>query len=221
MNKLQALLIDHDGTLVDSEPAQHQIWQRILRDFGIEFSFDEFIPRIGIPGEMTAAYLVDKYALGISPSELAVVKEKETQAYLEQQAFPLMPGILAILQWAKSADVNLRVAIVSGAERASVLRTIKQHALDEFVDLVVAGGDTERSKPHPEPYLKAINQLKVAVQNCCAIEDSCGGIQSAKGAGLRCLAIQHVFTDVQTLKRADRLFSSHQEILAALKRNMT
>ncbi|WP_440905227.1 HAD family hydrolase [Catenovulum sp. SX2] len=214
-NKLCALLIDHDGTLVNSEPAQFEIWQNILAEYQIDYTFEDFIPRIGIPGNITAEYLVELYKLPIAADKLAIVKEQQTDLYLQNKAFPLMQGILEIIHWAKAQ--GLKLAVVSGAERASVLRSLQHHNLSELIDCVVAGGDTEKNKPDPMPYLTALQRLNLTAEQAVALEDSAGGIQSAVGAGLCCLAIKHTFTSVTKLQQATEIFESHADILARLK----
>lgn len=212
---IKALLLDHDGTLVNSEPCQFQIWQGILQSYGVDYQFSDFIPRIGIPGEITSAYLVKKYRLPISPAALAKVKEEQTDIFLQTNAFPLMPGIQTIINWAKENKIKL--AVVSGAERASVVRSLQHHNLLNQLEVVVAGGDVEVSKPAPDCYLKALSELGINAEQAVAIEDSASGIQSAKAANLKCFAIQHDFTPAEKLSKADKYFSSHHLILDALK----
>ncbi|WAJ70854.1 HAD family hydrolase [Catenovulum adriaticum] len=211
---LTALLIDHDGTLVNSEPCQHQIWQAILAEYGVDFSFEAFIPRIGIPGDVTAEYLIKQYKLPVSATELALVKEQRTNDFLLNQPFPLMPGMVELLNWA--VKQKLKIAIVSGAERSSVLRSLALHEIDDVVDLVVAGNDVKNSKPAPDAYLSAVEQLKLNPEQAIAIEDSESGIQSAKSAGLTCWAIKHDFTQVEKLKQANQVFEHHLHILRQL-----
>lgn len=211
---LNALLIDHDGTLVNSEPCQHQIWQQILAEYGVEYPFEAFIPRIGIPGEVTAEYLIKHYNLPVEPSELALIKEQSTTDFLLNNAFPLMPGMAELLNWAVAQ--NFKIAVVSGAERSSVVRSLTLHEIDHVVDLVVAGGDVKNSKPAPDAYLSALQQLNITPEQTLAIEDSASGIQSAKAAGLTCLAIKHDFTPVEKLKQADQVFEHHLHILRHL-----
>lgn len=214
-SKLCAVLIDHDGTLVNSEPAQFEIWQNILAEYQIDYTFEDFIPRIGIPGNVTAEYLVELYNLPITANKLALVKEQQTDLYLKNKAFPLMPGILDIIHWAKEQGIKL--AVVSGAERSSVLRSLQHHNLSELIDCVIAGGDTEKNKPDPLPYLTALQRLGLIAEQAVALEDSAGGIQSAVGAGLCCLAIKHTFTSVDKLQQSSEIFESHADILARLK----
>lgn len=211
---LTALLIDHDGTLVNSEPCQHQIWQGILAEYGVDYPFDAFIPRIGIPGDVTAEYLIKHYNLPVSATELALVKEQCTTDFLLNQPFPLMPGMIELLNWAVAN--HLKIAIVSGAERSSVLRSLALHEIEHVIDLVVAGDDVKNSKPAPDAYLSALEQLKLNPAQTIAIEDSESGIQSAKSAGLACWAIKHDFTQTEKLKQADQVFEHHLHILRQL-----
>ncbi|EWH12157.1 HAD-superfamily hydrolase [Catenovulum agarivorans DS-2] len=215
LDKIEALLLDHDGTLVNSEPAQFEIWQEILAEYQVEYTFEDFIPRIGIPGNLTAEHLVERYQLPVAAAELAQIKEQQTDSYLQQKAFPLMPGISDIIDWAKVQQIKL--AVVSGAERPSVMRSLQHHSLLSKVDCIVAGGDTSKNKPDPMPYLAALEHLQVSARCAVALEDSAGGIESATGANVTCVAIQHSFTPIAKLTKANKIFASHSDILAWLK----
>lgn len=215
VNTLKALLIDHDGTLVNSEPCQHLIWQSILKKFDVNFTFDDFIPRIGIPGEITAGFLVKRYNLPITAESLAEIKRHETTLFLQRDKFPLMKGMVDIINWAKAN--KLKLAIVSGAEKESVLNSLQQHKLISQIDLVVAGGDVINNKPAPDCYLKALELLGLPAESAIALEDSSSGIEAAKSAQLTCFAIQHSFTPTTKLLGAHQIFDSHEAILKTLK----
>jgi beta-phosphoglucomutase len=97
-----------------------------------------------------------------------------------------------------AATAKCPLAVASGARREEIIHILRQGNLEECFNVVVAAEDVEFGKPHPEPFLRAHEKMKerdasLNVSDCVAIEDSIGGIQSAREAGMRCLAIAHSY----------------------------
>ena len=109
-------------------------------------------------------------------------------------------------------SVQLKVAIVSGSERDSVLNTVQRNGLASILDAVVTANDVAVNKPAPDGYLHALNRLGVVADEAIAIEDSASGIASAKAAGLTCLAIHHDYISFSSLASADRVFNTHAQV---------
>ena len=185
---IKAIFFDHDGTLVDSEPIHFQLWRDVLAARGIALS--EALYRdcyAGIPTIDNAVDLVARFAIDEAPASLAEAKNVATRRFLEQRAFPLMPGVRAALTQFQRA--GMRQAIVTGAGSDGVQTTLRQHALGEFFETFVSGDDVVNSKPAPDCYLLAVRRLGLSPCECVAIEDTEHGVNSAAAAGVRCLAV--------------------------------
>lgn len=212
---IKAILFDHDGTLVDSEPSHCEIWNRVLAPYGIVLSFDEFARDcIGVPVNETAKLLIERYQLPFQATELAAIKDAASDQFQIDEGFPALAGAMELLHemWSK----GLKIAIVSGAGRNSVMNTVARFGLAEKLDAVVTAQDVLHNKPAPDGYLQALTKLGVEAQDAVAIEDSASGIASAKAAGLQCLAIHHDFIPRQALSAADQIHQDHSAIRAAL-----
>jgi HAD superfamily hydrolase (TIGR01509 family) len=104
----------------------------------------------------------------------------------------LFPGAAAFI---RAAAAEVPVAIASGALRHEIVQIVEAAGLDELFAAIIAAGDTPESKPSPAPYLLACEQLQQATgrmldrRRCVAIEDSYWGLESARGAGLRCVGV--------------------------------
>lgn len=188
LNQLKAVLFDHDGTLVDSETVHGQMWQTILEQYAIEFNHKDYQQRYqGQPSRLNAEQLCKDYPLPVEPHKLLRQKEQATKRYLSQQAFPLMPGALLALQ--KLNRAGIQVAIVTGADRQAVNKTLVDHQLNQLISCVVSNEDVQYSKPAPDVYQHALDLLGFTPSQSVAIEDSQTGCQSAKAAKLHCIAI--------------------------------
>ncbi|MGE0800991.1 MAG: HAD family hydrolase [Lautropia sp.] len=202
---LAAVLIDHDGTLVDSEPVHYEHWLRVLAGSGFELT--EAIYRTefaGVPTEGNAELLVTRYG-GAGPAAALVARKLEvTGDYLRGQAFPLVEGGAGVL-----ADLQARglaFGVVTGAGPEAIAATIRYYGLAERFAVVVTGADVVHSKPAPDCYRLALTRLGVAAEHCVAIEDSAAGVAAATGAGIDCVAIRTPFTAAHDFSAAVAVF---------------
>lgn len=184
---VQALLIDHDGTLVDSESAHHELWNVVLAPFGVSISALEYErDYAGLPALDNGAQSVERFGLRATAQELAQAKFAATRAYLQDRAFPLMPGVAqAIAQWRG----RFRLGVVTGARSFAVQNSLGKHGLVDAFECVVSADDVERTKPDPACYRLALQRMGLSPDQALAIEDTAHGVEAAADAGVRCLAI--------------------------------
>tara|TARA_B100000809_G_scaffold225899_3_gene237165 strand:- start:3162 stop:3827 length:666 start_codon:yes stop_codon:yes gene_type:complete len=208
---LKAILFDHDGTLVDSEASHCKIWNALLSGYGVSVSFAEFARDcIGVSVDTTTGYFIERFSLDITVAELMAIKERAALEYQQDKGFDAIAGAMELLRELYSRQ--LKVAIVSGAVRDSVLHTIQCNGLASMLGAVVTASDVAVNKPAPEGYLQALDRLGVTAEEAIAIEDSASGIASAKAAGLTCFAIHHDYLSLSSLASADRVFNTHAEV---------
>jgi beta-phosphoglucomutase-like phosphatase (HAD superfamily) len=104
------------------------------------------------------------------------------------------------------------VGIASGALRADIDLILRGAALAPLFKFIVAAGDTDRTKPAPDPYLRAAELHGVPAGACVAIEDSHWGLESARAAGLRTIAITHTYPRAELAGHADRVVDALSEL---------
>jgi HAD superfamily hydrolase (TIGR01509 family) len=187
-NALNAILFDHDGTLVDSEPVHYHCWQEILAPWGASFSLEHYNQQLnGMPSLQSARWIVNFCQLPISPAELYSLKQARVDAYLVQQPFPLMPGAYELVAFC--ADKGLKLAVASGAGRHEIQRSLHAHGLDRFIRHIASKDDVVNNKPAPDVYRLAMEKLAETPAHCWAVEDSTSGQQAALAAGVTCLRL--------------------------------
>ena len=125
----------------------------------------------------------------------------------------------------RAAAANCPLGIASGARRDEINWILNASALRTYFSVIVAAEDVEAGKPSPEPFLKATEELAkrhgpLEPEMCLAVEDSVGGIRSAKSAGLECLAVEHSY-DRSHLTEADWILASIQEFENWIKDRIT
>lgn len=196
---LQAIVFDFDGVIADSEPLHLTAFQRTLAEEGVTLSAADYYARyLGYDDVgMFEAVARDR---GIEMNDrhvtaLVARKGAVLQALLQQGAV-LFPGAIEFI---RSASDAVPIAIASGAMRHEILEVIEAAGVSELFVTIVAAGDTPESKPSPAPYRLAFEQLRSKTgrdldpQRCVAIEDSRWGLESARGAGLRCVGVTNSY----------------------------
>lgn len=203
---IKAVLFDHDGTLVDSEPTHWRLWQDVLRTHGAiltEQHYKDYYA--GMPTAANAADLAERFAIDRTPAALAEDKYAITRSFLSRSAFPLMPGVREVLPLFQAS--GLRMAIVTGAGRNGVAATLKAHSLDGIFETIVTADDVRYSKPSPDCYLLAVANLGLEPEDCVAIEDTEHGVAAAAAAGVACLAVPNEMSKHHDFSRATQVFS--------------
>lgn len=179
-----ALLFDLDGTLADTERLWLEAKHVVARRHGIEWTIDDSLWATGRPTPEYAGEFVRRGARG-TVDDIAT----EITAHV---ADGLADGVV----WRPGARSLLRAAVEAGV--ATALVTMAYRPVAEAVahatglpvfDVIVAGDDVERSKPDPEPYLRALAALGADAATCVAVEDTETGARSAESAGLRTLVV--------------------------------
>lgn len=183
-----ALLLDLDGTLIDSEMVHAAGLARFCRDRGVVLTQAEALFVIGHGWHEIYSELRLGERLGVDVHAVitGTVAAKEV-LFGEGLMLPVLPGAREIFALARAAAIP--VAIVTGSARVEL-----EHALPTLGLLTrdlaacVCAEDVTRGKPHPEGYLQAARRLEVAPERCLVIEDSAAGIAAAVAAGMRVVA---------------------------------
>jgi beta-phosphoglucomutase len=217
---LRALILDFDGVLVDSEPIVLRLTQQMAAQEGWSVSPEEYYrDYLALDDRGIVERLYQGHGRPVDPgrrNELVAWKAREYEAII-REGLPPFPGAVEFI---RRAAAFYPLAIASGSLRAEIEHLLGKLGLRDAFKFIVSAEDTERSKPDPEIYRKALKKmqslaefhpLKLRASECLAIEDAPGGILAARGAGLNCLALSHS-RPAKELMKADWVFRSFEEI---------
>jgi beta-phosphoglucomutase len=214
-----ATFFDFDGVLVDSEPVHLAAFNDVLAQHRIVIEPSEYMARY-LSLDDAGVFRAVLTHRGATPREdevraLVAAKHPFFQARFEE-GFLLFPGAAEIV--ARRAARG-PVGIVSGALEREIVFALDKMGLRDQIAFIVSAERTPVSKPDPAPYLLAIEKLRSLEPAALvvAIEDSLGGVASAKGARLRCVAVTHSYSMRElTQAGADATVASLAELTDAL-----
>ncbi|MBT7296069.1 HAD-IA family hydrolase, partial [Candidatus Woesearchaeota archaeon] len=111
----------------------------------------------------------------------------------------------------KLYELKIPLALTTSAGIKSTLEVVENANIKNMFNFIITSEDYNQRKPHPEPYLITAKKLKLNPKDCIVIEDSYVGVESAKNAGMKCIAISNKLTN-QDLSKADLIVNSAKEI---------
>ncbi|CAM5318121.1 MULTISPECIES: HAD family phosphatase [Streptomyces] len=185
---LQAVLLDMDGTLVDSEGFWWDVEVEVFGSLG--HTLDDTWRHVVVGGPMTrsAGFLIEATGADIGLDELTVLLNQGFEDRIDH-SLPLMPGAARLL--AELAEHRIPTALVSASHRRIIDRVLTTLGPQHFA-LTVAGDEVARTKPHPDPYLLAAAGLGADPARCAVVEDTATGVAAAEAAGCQVVAVPSI-----------------------------
>lgn len=204
---LKGILFDLDGVLVDTMKHHDEAWRKAIGKYGLQISREEIYRREGEKGSVTASELLR--LAGLSPSVDAVrqlIREKG-EIFKASIKINLFPEALSCIEYCRK---KYRLGLVTGSFLPEVKASLDVPFLESF-EVIVTADDVHQGKPHPEPYLLALEKLKLKASEAIVIENAPYGIQAAKAASLVCIALTTSLS-AQYLSEADLVLSNLDEV---------
>jgi beta-phosphoglucomutase len=209
--QIAAIVFDFDGVLADSEPLHLLVYQQLLEPEGIHLDQDTYCAKyLGFDDEGVFQQIAKDYGLLLGDEEIELLIEDKARRFekLVSSRDVLYPGADGCVRRLAAA---WPVGIASGALRAEIELMLRGARLLDRFQFIVSSGETEHTKPAPDPYLRAAELHGVPAAACVAIEDSHWGLQSARAAGMRTIAITHTYPRA-SLTEADAIIDSLDEL---------
>ncbi len=180
----RGIIFDMDGVLIDSEPIHCRAFREVLAGYGVTLTEREYFERYLVYSDRE---VLERLLPPGQPLETAVTAKERRYLDLLGAGVPAFPDGLALL--AKSD--GWRVGLATGSTRREAELALGSLGIRQRFACIVAREDYERGKPHPEPYLRAAERLRLLPRRCVVIEDTPGGIQAARAAGMITVAVTH------------------------------
>lgn len=185
---LEAVLWDHDGTLVDTEPYWIEAELELAAEFGVPWTVEHAVATVGSPMSETARRM-QVTGLPMENGEIVIELSRRVVRLIDEKGIRWLPGVQELL--AEIAEAGVRNAIVSNAWRSVVEKTVSALPEGSF-EFVLTGDEMKHAKPDPWPYLTAAEALDVSPRHVIVIEDSLSGTLSAEAAQMPVLVVPNV-----------------------------
>ncbi|HWI32432.1 MAG TPA: HAD family phosphatase [Microbacterium sp.] len=184
----RAVLWDMDGTLVDTEPYWMAAEFPLVESFGGTWSHEQGLQLVGM-GLEDAARIFQAAGVRMAVHDIIDTLTDDVMRQLAIKGVPFRPGARELLESLKRAGI--RTALVTMSLRRMAQSVVDLIDFDAF-DVIVAGDDSTRPKPFPDPYLQACAALGMDPADAVAIEDSPNGLRSAVASGAVSLGVPHM-----------------------------
>lgn len=185
--RLFAILVDIDGTLIDSNDAHTRAWMSALQSHGHEFPFERIRPLIGKGGDKLLRELLD---LDVDSDKGKALGAERGRLFKEYELHTLQPtpGARDLLEKIKAA--GLKVVIATSAKPDETSALLKQAGLDDLIDHEANAGDAGQSKPDPDIVQSALRKAGVQPSAAAMLGDTPFDIEAATKAGVPTIALR-------------------------------
>jgi HAD superfamily hydrolase (TIGR01509 family) len=210
----EAVVFDLDGVVIQSEEIWDAVREAYVRERGGRY--DEVVQRamMGMSSTEWSRYLHEEAGV---PDEPPAINSEVVRRMLERYrgGLPLIPGAVEAV---RRVATRFRLGLASSSNRELIDAVLDAAGLAELFEATVSSEEVPRGKPAPDVYLEAARRLGVAPERCGAVEDSHGGIRSAKAAGMLVVAIPNPSypPDDEALAAADVVLHSIDELQPGL-----
>src|SRR5262245_6883491 len=198
----EAIIFDHDGTLIDTETADYEACRLLCEEVGVALAQEYWAEKIlgRMDGyETLFAEIIQAHR---HDADHAVMWERLKALWkITRENISLMPGVPALLSQLYTAGYPMGVATAS--DRAWADRWLSHFDLQAYFQVVATSSDVPNNKPAPDVYLFAAAQLGVPPERCLVFEDSLAGTQAAKSAGMTVIAVSGDMNKALTFSAAD------------------
>ncbi len=187
---IKAVLFDMDGVLIDARDWHFEALNAALSPFGFKINEELHLSKLdGLPTKVKLNYLTDNFDLPKSIHELIFNLKQDLTNRLA--SYNCKPNVQHLEMLNNLKRLDIKIGVVTNSIRRTSQLMLDLAGITNYVDVLVTNEDVERSKPSPDPYLKALEILNLKSEDVLVIEDSQHGIEAAVNAKCRFLEIRN------------------------------
>ena len=214
--KIKAFIFDMDGVIFDSERAVIDCWKVIAPQYGITDIETHCIAATGLNEQATRKIFKEQYGEDMPYDEMRAKRKALFIERFDQGLVPVKPGTVELLSYLK--DNGYKVALASSTSEGTVRRELGIAGLIEFFDVIIGGDKVTHSKPDPEIFLMAMEQLGVESGESVIIEDSYNGVRAADASGAYIVMVPDLLPPTDEMReKADIIKNSLNDVLVWVK----
>ena len=215
MNNLYGLIFDVDGVIADTEAVNRRVSIQVFKDlFGIEgVKPEDFTAGLGRGAEEYIKAAARVHNLNLTDEQVRKAVQLRQDLFLEvlnTEPLPAYPGVLELIEAALNSD-DFKAAIATSGTLEKSRASLEAAKIPYQKMVYINGGNVKKKKPNPELFLLAAERMGIEPAKCIVIEDAPNGVQAAKAAGAKCIAVTNT-TPAEELRQADLICDSLEQI---------
>ena len=196
---VKGVLFDMDGLMFDTERLACVFWQQAGYELGKVFQMDFLYSFRGKNRKAVQEAFLKEYGPEFEFERCMDLKTKMQYEYMEKEGVPIKKGLLELLDYLKEHGIDKAVATSTGKKMAEMM--LKRAGVYTYFDAFVYGDMIKRSKPAPDIFLKASEEIHVPIEECLVLEDSIAGVEAGKKAGAYVIHIPDLIVVPEEVKR--------------------
>ncbi len=185
--KLNTVIFDMDGLLIDSEPLWNEAADHVLTFYGKKLTAEEYATTTGLRTSEFVSWWLREYNFDNTELERAAKKIIELVIEKVKEKGKPLPGVHYIIDFFKQRD--FKIGLATSSPHILVDPVIKMLGIGPYLDAISSAENLEYGKPHPQVYINCAAQLQSSPQECICFEDSFNGMIAAKAARMKCVVV--------------------------------
>ncbi len=209
--KTKAVIFDRDGVIINTEGVVFDSARKAFAKLGFTLLEEDIQHMIGRSSSIYTEYFLKKW--DFDPDEYRKIHKE--LFYSNIDSAPFFEKAVELIK--SLYNQKIPVAVTTSAGREGTLLILGKADIVQMITVLIAREDCKNLKPHPEPYIITAEKLGIEPEFCVVIEDTALGVESAKNAGMKCIAIPNEYTSDQDFSLADAVVESASEVEGVLE----
>ena len=220
MHKIEAVIFDMDGLILDTERLALPALRRAGESIGITLTDDILTGMIGLDEHDANIFMEKNLGISVPQKEFSDAFYKDYEETISTKGIPLKAGLIELIDFLE--DNNIKTAIATSTKTQLALKKLKLSGIGDRFQTVIGSDQVIKGKPSPDIYLKAANILNIPTDNCLALEDSDNGALSAIAAEIKVIVVPDIKPPSNiTQKNAFGIYDSLFEVREYLREAIT
>ena len=207
---LEAVLFDMDGVIIDTEPFFLRSESMLLKEFGVDTELEYHFRYQGTTHEYMWETMKNEFNLDAPVGELVERANVIRNRLMDEDGLQPIPGVIPFI--ARLHEAGVPLAIASSSPLTDIHKAVKALDIEKYFSYFVSGESVAHSKPAPDIFLDAAENLNAKPENCVVIEDSKNGVASAQAAGCKCIGFRNLEFPPQDLSLASVIVTDFSDL---------